>query len=313
MEGIGASEGEVAAIFGCSCLGGFISPTLIEIIVFRDDIEHTDIISTHVVEMVEKVKYIPVEKPPVNDKVVVLEGEADLTTFCDDDNEKEKHHSPTPPTDNNHNHNYKGISVPDHDGTTDGVQSSPLSAKSTSSPLQKTESPFLFNRIVISVICGDFLHNFCDGIFIGVAVRSCSFSIMWTIIAVTMFHEFAQEISDFVILTQVGLSIPHALTLNALGGFSVILGGIFTSSLDLSDVMIGIFLAYGSGNLIYLACSELFPLLHVPPTGKTKLSRMDKLRGICCFCVGAFVIGLTLLRHEHCEAGGEEGGDGHGH
>jgi UTP--glucose-1-phosphate uridylyltransferase len=259
----GMEEGETAAVFGTCILGGFISPTLIELIVFREDIEPNDILSSRVVEMAEEVKH---------------------------------HH---------------GNKVTLRNLITDGENVAPNpNVLEESSPT----TTWKFDRIVISVICGDFLHNFCDGIFIGVAVRSCSLSLMWTIILATMFHEFAQELSDFVILTTtVGMSVPHALTLNAIGGSSVILGGIFTNLFDLSDLVIGAFLAYGSGNLVYLSTAELFPLLHISSDVKAKVTSVDKLQGLLCFCVGAFVIGLTLLRHEHCEADGEADGGGHNH
>jgi UTP--glucose-1-phosphate uridylyltransferase len=299
LEAVGMEEGDTAAVFGTCILGGFISPTLIELIVFREDIEPNDIISSHVVEMVEEVKYKPVKlQTHVEDKVAVVEeiDQADLTTF-----EENKCETISKPVDELSNRNQ----------TAEGED-----LASNPNALEKSipETPWKFDRIVISVICGDFLHNFCDGIFIGVAVRSCSLSLMWTIILVTMFHEFAQELSDFVILTtKVGLSVPRALTLNAIGGFSVILGGIFTNLFDLSDLVIGAFLAYGSGNLVYLSAAELFPLLHISSDVKAKVTSVDKLQGLLCFCVGAFVIGLTLLRHEHCEADGEADGGGHNH
>jgi zinc transporter ZupT len=298
IEGVaGFTEADVAGVFGTAILAGFISPTMIELLVFNEDMEPNDVISNHELEMVEEVKYKPVHKPTqqeggVDRGVVVVhdhEFEADLTTFEDDVPAKEENK--------------------DHDHDQASVEKT-VAAKESRLQEAVPKIPFRINTTVISVICGDFLHNFCDGIFIGVAVRSCSFSLMWAIIFATMFHEFAQEISDFIILTtRVGLSIPQALTLNAMGGFSVILGGILTNLFDLSDLMIGIFLAYGSGNLIYLSAAELFPLLHTPPEGKTKLTKLDKLNGMLCFSFGAFVIGLTLLKHSHCEI--SESHDGH--
>lgn len=273
LDTIGASEGEVSALFGSAILLGFISPTLIELLFYREDIEVTGIISDHDVDMVERVKVKPVHSALAVESSVQIVA---MNNTADADGEIEKQ---------------------TNEDTMAASESDVRAAEKNPGP-----DTCKVNSIIVSVVCGDFLHNFCDGIFIGVAARSCSLSLLWAIIFATMFHEFAQEVSDFVILTtKVGLPIPRALWLNAAGGSSVILGGIFTNAFNLSDFMIGMLLAYGSGNLIYLSCAELFPLLHATPAGQKKLSNQDKMRGILCFCVGAAVIGLTLLKHEHCE------------
>jgi zinc transporter ZupT len=159
---------------------------------------------------------------------------------------------------------------------------------------------------------GDFLHNFCDGVFIGAAFQSCSASLGWTIVATTACHEFAQEIADFIILTKrAGLSIQKALIMNALSGFSVILGGIVVSANSLSNLRIGILLAFGSGNYIYLAASELYPSIH---SSDTEMPLAHKVLGFALFALGACAVGLVLLNHEHCDTSGGRGQeDAHGH
>ncbi|CAM9327704.1 unnamed protein product, partial [Ectocarpus fasciculatus] len=152
--------------------------------------------------------------------------------------------------------------------------------------------------VVVSILSGDFLHNFCDGVFIGTAFQSCSSSLGWTIVATTACHELAQEVADFIILTKTaGLTVPSALAVNAVSGLSVVLGGIVVSATSLSDMSIGVLLAFGSGNYIYLAAAELFPSVH-SDTGKTSIT--NKLLGLLLFCAGAAAVGLVLLNHEHC-------------
>jgi zinc transporter ZupT len=168
------------------------------------------------------------------------------------------------------------------------------------------------NGIISSIVVGDFLHNFCDGVFVGAAFQSCSNTLGWTIVATTVCHEFAQEIADFIILTKLAkLSIPRALFVNAISGISVILGGIVVSASSLSDLSIGILLAFGSGNYIYLAAAELFPSVH---SGTADMSVGNKLLGLGLFALGACAVGLVLLNHEHCEtSGGGDESDGHNH
>lgn len=167
----------------------------------------------------------------------------------------------------------------------------------------------LVNGLILSIVVGDFFHNFCDGIFIGAAFQSCSNTLGWTIVATTAWHEFAQEIADFTILTKIaGLSIPFAFLVNALSGISVVLGGIVICASSLSDYSIGCLLAFGSGNYIYLAAAELFPSVRMDK-GMTVI---DKTLSLLLFVVGACAVGLVLLNHEHCSASGD-GHDGHDH
>ena len=167
--------------------------------------------------------------------------------------------------------------------------------------------------VLVSILTGDFLHNFCDGVFIGTAFQSCSSSLGWTIVATTACHELAQEIADFIILTKTaGLTVPSALAVNAASGMSVVLGGIVVSATSLSDLSIGVLLAFGSGNYIYLAAAELFPSVH-SDIGKTSISH--KILGLLLFCAGAAAVGLVLLNHEHCDSSldSDSSHDSHNH
>ena len=63
----------------------------------------------------------------------------------------------------------------------------------------------------MSLIVGDFFHNFTDGVFIGAAFQ-CNASLAWKIIAVTVGHEIPQELADFAVLTNsLGFSTIKAL------------------------------------------------------------------------------------------------------
>jgi zinc transporter ZupT len=151
--------------------------------------------------------------------------------------------------------------------------------------------------IISTIFVGDFFHNFADGIFIGAAFQTCSAKIAWTIVFSTVFHEFAQEIADFIVLTKKGkLSIINALVVNGVSGLSVLIGGIVIGFQDMHDDTVGMLLAFGAGNYIYLAAAELYPAFH----DFTKHSH--KLMGLLVFAIGATAIGLVLLDHEHCEA-----------
>ena len=155
-------------------------------------------------------------------------------------------------------------------------------------------NPNVRMRFLMSLIMGDFFHNFTDGIFIGAAFQ-CNTSLAWKIVAVTVGHEIPQELADFAVLTNnLGFSVPMALLYNVFSGISVMLGGMTIMAADVSSLDTGMLLAYGAGNYIYCATVHMFS-----QGSKNKLFDLKKL---LVFAVGAIAIGLILLDHEHCTA-----------
>jgi UTP--glucose-1-phosphate uridylyltransferase len=85
------------------------------------------------------------------------------------------------------------------------------------------------------------------------------------------------------------------------------LGGIVVMSSSVSDVSVGMLLAYGAGNYIYCATVHMF-------SQGSKSAIFDAKR-LFAFAIGCVIIGLILLDHEHCTAtyGTATGGDAHAH
>ena len=157
-------------------------------------------------------------------------------------------------------------------------------------------------RLAATITIGDFCHNFCDGIFLGTAFLLCSNSIAWTITFTTIYHEIAQEIADFFLLTNhCGLSTPQALVANFLAGCSVMLGGLIVLGFTLTDSAVGSILGISAGVYIYIAASECIPRIQA-----SRRQRSDTLVFLVCFVSGAVPIGLVLLKHGHCEHETEE-------
>lgn len=103
----------------------------------------------------------------------------------------------------------------------------------------------------------DFFHNVTDGVFIGTAFILCSKDIAYTILATTIYHEIAQELADYVLLTHhCGFPIWLALIANATCGLSVIIGVVIIFAANLSNEGIGIILA-----IRYATCKEPCPLV----------------------------------------------------
>jgi zinc transporter ZupT len=159
--------------------------------------------------------------------------------------------------------------------------------------------------LAVSILVGDFFHNLSDGFFIGTAFLLCSKSIGWAIVASTIYHELAQEIADYILLTtHCGLSTVVALVLNFISGCSVLLGAVIVLSVELDEPSIGAILSVSAGVYLYIGVGECIPrvqnVLRTP-----NVPRREKLQRTLIFFVffvcGAVPIGLVLLNHGHCE------------
>jgi len=153
-------------------------------------------------------------------------------------------------------------------------------------------------RVLSGVLIGDFMHNFVDGIFIGGAFARCNDAKGWKVTYATVAHELAQEIGDFVVLTdkkQGGLTPVKALGLNFLSGISVLIGVLVVLGTDVNYYSQGMLLAYGGGVYVHIAATEC--MSHVYSySGNVK----SLIMSFAMFCFGCIAIGLVLLDHEHC-------------
>jgi zinc transporter ZupT len=139
-----------------------------------------------------------------------------------------------------------------------------------------------------------------DGIFVGTAFLNCNRDLAITISAATIYHEIAQEVADYFMLTRF-CNIPplKALCLNFINGLSVLCGAIVIVSIeDMSSVAIGSILAVSSGVYFYISVAECFPRAR-----EAHKSFREKTMSLAAFVTGVVPIGLVLLNHGHCEAG----------
>lgn len=160
-----------------------------------------------------------------------------------------------------------------------------------------TANPGTRARLISGVLIGDFMHNLCDGFFIGAAFKGCGETFGWGVAGATIAHELPQELADYVVLTgkDCQLHPAVALGLNFLSGTSVLLGTVIVLSTEVSNGDIGLLLAFGGGTYLYIAFVECMPKLQ-----DAKVSGLVRLVGVFMFILGAIAIGLVLLDHEHC-------------
>ena len=167
-------------------------------------------------------------------------------------------------------------------------------------------------RVRSGIILGDFMHNLVDGIFIGFGFLNCGKTMGWSITAATVYHEIAQELADYLVLTdpfQGDLTPFRSLFMNCVSGMSVILGVLISvGSGSNNDFWHGLLLAFGAGIYLQIAAAECMPRVSVSAT-----SSLLRAVSLFTFVVGVIAISLVLLNHKHCTAGGGGGGHAHAH
>lgn len=133
-------------------------------------------------------------------------------------------------------------------------------------------------NVSVLVLVADFLHNFIDGLAIGISF-SVSVALGITTTLAILFHELPQELGNFSILIFEGFKRKKALILTFLVQCSAILGGIvgyFIGELEFSTYLLGI----TAGGFIYLAASDLIPSLHEREHHKKYLVELSLILGV---------------------------------
>ncbi len=113
-----------------------------------------------------------------------------------------------------------------------------------------------------TILFGDGVHNFIDGIIIGVSfLISIPLGII-TALAIA-FHEIPQEIGNFAVMLHGGMKRTKILIYNLIAAsmtpLAAILAYIFSSSLEKAIIPL---VAFAGGTFIYIASSDLIPEIH---------------------------------------------------
>ena len=141
-----------------------------------------------------------------------------------------------------------------------------------------------------SILVGDALHNFIDGLIIGASYLVSVPAGVATTLAVAL-HEIPQEIGDFGVLIHGGFSKGKALMLNFLSALTAVLGVIVALALSGTIESISLILVpIAAGGFIYIAGSDLIPELH-----KHSEKFGESLGHLIVFILGILVMGLLLF------------------
>jgi zinc and cadmium transporter len=145
----------------------------------------------------------------------------------------------------------------------------------------------------LSVLVGDSIHNFCDGIIIAAAFMANPQLGLVTAMAIIA-HEIPQEVGDYIVLINAGLSKRRALAYNAISGLAAVVGGV------LGYVLIGAWQQYlpylmvvAASSFVYVAVADLIPQL------QKRLSWRETVAQIFWLAAGLGMIASIVKFIEH--------------
>ena len=112
------------------------------------------------------------------------------------------------------------------------------------------------------VLVGDALHNVLDGVLIAAAFLTDTHLGIVTALAI-MAHEIPQEVGNFAVLLNSGISRRRALLLNLLTSLTAVIGGVIGYfALEQALAILPFAVAVAASSLLYVAVADLIPGLH---------------------------------------------------
>ena len=125
-----------------------------------------------------------------------------------------------------------------------------------------------------SVLVGDSIHNFCDGIIIAGAFLADTQLGVVTAVAIVA-HEIPQEVGDYVVLLNAGFSRRKALLYNAVSGLAAVVGGVLGYfTVGPWESLFPYLLVVASSSFIYVAVADLIPQLQRQLNARETLSQL---------------------------------------
>jgi len=131
----------------------------------------------------------------------------------------------------------------------------------------------------LSVLVGDSIHNFCDGVIIAAAFLADTGLGVVTALAIVA-HEIPQEAGDYIVLLNAGFTRRKALAFNALSGLAAVAGGVLGYFLvGPWEAALPYLLVAASSSFIYVAVADLLPQLQQRLAWRETLSQVAWIGG----------------------------------
>lgn len=146
-----------------------------------------------------------------------------------------------------------------------------------------------------SVLVGDSIHNFCDGVLIAAAFLVDTHLGAVTAMAVIA-HEIPQEVGDYIVLINAGFSRARALTFNLISGMAAVVGGVLGYFLiEPWQHMLPYLMVIAASSFVYVAVADLIPQL------QRRMGARDTLLQLVWLAIGLLMIAALVqgLHHDH--------------
>ena len=145
-----------------------------------------------------------------------------------------------------------------------------------------------------SILVGDAIHNFCDGVIIAAAFLADVQLGVMTAVAVVA-HEIPQETGDYIVLRNAGFSRGRALAFNALSGMAAVLGGVVGYfAVGPVESLFPYLLVVAASSFVYVAVADLLPQM------QQRLSGRETALQILLLAAGlGIVLLISGMRHAH--------------
>jgi len=154
------------------------------------------------------------------------------------------------------------------------------------------------NNAAASVLIGDSIHNFFDGMFIGVSFMTCSTALAIFVTMVTLYIDVSQKLADYFLVTKSqSMSIPRAILLIFTPSILLIVGSLVILASEPDEMVVGVFLAFAAGLFLHVSASVTLPRVHAVVS-----SRTDRFFAVAFFVLGALPVGLCLVTNTKCNA-----------
>ncbi|MFT3858798.1 MAG: ZIP family metal transporter [Aquabacterium sp.] len=156
-----------------------------------------------------------------------------------------------------------------------------------------------------SVLVGDSIHNFCDGVLIAAAFLSDPHLGFVTALAIIA-HEIPQEVGDYIVLINAGFSRARALAYNALSGLAAVVGGVLGYFLiEPWREFLPYMMVVAASSFVYVAVADLIPQL------QKRLDVRETVMQIFWLAAGLLMIGSIVggLHDLHDAAHGHARGE----
>lgn len=108
------------------------------------------------------------------------------------------------------------------------------------------------------ILVSDGIHNIADGVLVATAFMANTY--LGIITAVSIFiHEVVQEISEFFLLREAGLSVPKALLQNFLTSGTIVVGALIGVLVSSTELITTALLGFAGGAFLYILLIDLIP------------------------------------------------------